>query len=118
MSDDQWTVGRLLSWTAGWLAERGSESPRIDAEVLLAHVRGCQRILLYTAFDEVVAEVPTGLAEKVWDANWNWEAFCGAGDEGRRVVETVFRRLSTCSYFSDMAKLGSMQLEKMKRIGE
>jgi release factor glutamine methyltransferase len=58
MSDDQWTVGRLLSWTAGWLAERGSESPRIDAEVLLAHVRGCQRILLYTAFDEVVAEEP------------------------------------------------------------
>jgi release factor glutamine methyltransferase len=47
-----------LSWTAGWLAERGSESPRIDAEVLLAHVRGCQRILLYTAFDEVVAEEP------------------------------------------------------------
>jgi release factor glutamine methyltransferase len=58
MSDEQWTVGRLLSWTAGWLAERGSESPRIDAEVLLAHVRGCQRILLYTAFDEVVAEEP------------------------------------------------------------
>jgi release factor glutamine methyltransferase len=58
MSDDQWTVGRLLSWTAGWLAERGSESPRLDAEVLLAHVRGCQRILLYTAFDEVVAEEP------------------------------------------------------------
>ena len=58
MSDDQWTVGRLLAWTAGWLAERGSESPRIDAEVLLAHVRGCQRILLYTAFDEVVAEEP------------------------------------------------------------
>ena len=58
MSDEQWTVGRLLSWTAGWLAERGSESPRIDAEVLLAHVRDCQRILLYTAFDEVVAEEP------------------------------------------------------------
>jgi release factor glutamine methyltransferase len=58
MSDDQWTVGRLLSWTAGWLAERGSESPRLDAEVLLAHVRGCQRILLYTAFDEVVADDP------------------------------------------------------------
>ncbi|MFM8413991.1 MAG: peptide chain release factor N(5)-glutamine methyltransferase [Planctomycetota bacterium] len=56
MSDAEWTVGRLLSWTAGWLAERGSESPRLDAEVLLAHVRGCQRIMLYTAFDEVVPE--------------------------------------------------------------
>lgn len=56
MSDAEWTVGRLLSWTTTWLAERGSETPRLDAEVLLAHVRGCQRILLYTAFDQVVAE--------------------------------------------------------------
>ena len=56
MSDDDWTVGRLLSWTTGWLGERGSESPRLDAEVLLAHVRGCQRILLYTAFAEVVPD--------------------------------------------------------------
>jgi release factor glutamine methyltransferase len=56
MSDAEWTVGRLLSWTATWLAERGSDTPRLDAEVLLAHVRGCQRILLYTAFEEVVAE--------------------------------------------------------------
>lgn len=56
MSDDQWTVGRLLTWTAEWLAGKGSDSPRLDAEVLLAHVRNCQRILLYTAFDEVVAD--------------------------------------------------------------
>ncbi|MDA0254448.1 MAG: peptide chain release factor N(5)-glutamine methyltransferase [Planctomycetota bacterium] len=56
MSDDEWTVGRLLSWTTGWLGERGSESARLDAEILLAHVRGCQRILLYTAFAEAVPE--------------------------------------------------------------
>ena len=56
MSDEPWTVGRLLSWTTGWLTERGSDSPRLDAEVLLAHVRGCPRILLYTAYDEVVAD--------------------------------------------------------------
>lgn len=56
MSDDQWTVGRLLTWTAGWLGEKGSDSPRLDAEVLLAHVRGCQRILLYATFDDVVPD--------------------------------------------------------------
>src|SRR5262249_27763730 len=33
-----------------------SESPRLDAEVLLAHARGCERIMLYTAFDEVVSD--------------------------------------------------------------
>jgi len=56
MSDAEWTVGRLLTWTATWLTERGSDTPRLDAEVLLAHVRSCQRILLYTAFDQVVPE--------------------------------------------------------------
>ena len=48
-----WTIGRLLNWTTDYLASRGSESPRLEAEVLLAQARGCQRIELYTAFDEV-----------------------------------------------------------------
>lgn len=53
---DVWTVGRLLTWTTEWLSTRGSESPRLDAEVLLAFVRGCPRIALYTAFDVPVNE--------------------------------------------------------------
>jgi len=56
MSDERWTIGRLLTWTTEWLGSKGSESPRLDAEVLLAHVRGCQRIMLYAAFDEEVAD--------------------------------------------------------------
>jgi len=56
MSDDVWTVGRLLTWTTDWLSARGSDAPRLDAEVLLAHVRGCPRIALYTAFDTPVAD--------------------------------------------------------------
>jgi release factor glutamine methyltransferase len=55
-SGDVWTVGRLLTWTTDWLTGRGSESPRLDAEVLLAFVRGCPRIALYTAFDVPVNE--------------------------------------------------------------
>ncbi len=51
-----WTVGRLLAWTTDWLAARGAEAPRLDAEVLLAHVRGCPRIALYTAFDVPVSD--------------------------------------------------------------
>jgi release factor glutamine methyltransferase len=49
---EPWTVGRLLQWTADYLKGHGSASPRLDAEVLLAHVLGRQRIELYTAFDE------------------------------------------------------------------
>jgi release factor glutamine methyltransferase len=42
-----WTVGELLNWTAQYLAQKGAEFPRLDAEVLLAHVLECKRIDLY-----------------------------------------------------------------------
>jgi release factor glutamine methyltransferase len=60
VSDERWTIGRLLTWTTEWLGSKGSESPRLDAEVLLAHVRGCQRIMLYASFDEDVTEETRG----------------------------------------------------------
>jgi release factor glutamine methyltransferase len=50
-SADAWTVMRLLNWTTDFFRKRGSESPRLDAEVLLAHAKNCARIELYTAFD-------------------------------------------------------------------
>ena len=55
-TDDVWTIGRLLTWTTDFLKERGADSPRLDAEVLLAESLGCERIGLYTAFDEVADE--------------------------------------------------------------
>ena len=53
---EAWTIGRLLNWTTKYLGEQGADSPRLDAEVLLAEARGCKRIELYTSFDEVAAE--------------------------------------------------------------
>lgn len=53
---ETWTVLHLLTWTTEYLKSHGSDSPRLDAEVLLAHARDCERIMLYTAFDEVVAD--------------------------------------------------------------
>jgi release factor glutamine methyltransferase len=50
---ETWTIGRLLTWTTDYLKKQGSDSPRLDAEVLLAHCRRCPRIALYTAFEEV-----------------------------------------------------------------
>lgn len=55
-SSEPWTVLRLLEWTTDFFKSRGSESPRLDAEILLAHARGCQRIELYTAFAEEPSE--------------------------------------------------------------
>jgi release factor glutamine methyltransferase len=53
---DEWTIGRLLQWTADYLQQHGSASPRLEAEVLLAHARGSKRIELYTSFDETAPE--------------------------------------------------------------
>jgi len=51
-SSAAWTVRRVLEWTAEHLGKHGSDTPRLDAEILLAHSRGCERIELYTRFDE------------------------------------------------------------------
>jgi release factor glutamine methyltransferase len=56
MSDAPWTIGRLLTWTTDFLREKGAESARLDAEVLLAHARGCKRIELYTAFEDAAPD--------------------------------------------------------------
>jgi release factor glutamine methyltransferase len=47
-----WTVARLLAWTREYFQRGGIESPRLCAEILLAHALGCQRIQLYTRFEE------------------------------------------------------------------
>lgn len=53
MSAEPWTLGRLLTWTTNFLKDKQADSPRLDAEVLLAHILGVQRIALYTRFDEL-----------------------------------------------------------------
>jgi release factor glutamine methyltransferase len=53
---EEWTVRRVLDWTTAHLKQHGSETPRLDAEILLAHARRCRRIELYTRFDEALSE--------------------------------------------------------------
>ncbi|MEC8557764.1 MAG: peptide chain release factor N(5)-glutamine methyltransferase [Planctomycetota bacterium] len=53
---ETWTVGRLLTWTTEYLQKNGSQSARLDAEVLLSHALECQRIELYTTFDTEPSE--------------------------------------------------------------
>lgn len=51
-SEKIWTVGSILKWTEQYFRERGIESSRLDAEVLLSHVLNKERIYLYVHFDE------------------------------------------------------------------
>lgn len=55
-----WTIGRILKWTEQYFKQKNIESPRLDAEVLLSHILGRERIYLYVHFDEPLE--PTELA--------------------------------------------------------
>jgi release factor glutamine methyltransferase len=48
-----WTIGKLLNWITERFGQRGIESPRLSAELLLSGVLVMKRIELYTQFDKV-----------------------------------------------------------------
>lgn len=50
-----WTVGAMLQWTVDFFTQKGLESARLDAEILLAHVLQKERIYLYAHYDEPVS---------------------------------------------------------------
>lgn len=42
-----WTTRRLLAWMGEAFTQKGIDSPRLCAEMLVAHVLGCERLKLY-----------------------------------------------------------------------
>ncbi len=51
-----WTIGALLKWTEQYFSRKGIDTPRMDAEILLAHVLKKERIYLYAYYDQPVVE--------------------------------------------------------------
>ncbi len=49
----------MLKRTTGYLAGRGCDTPRLDAEILLAHVLGVERIALYTDHERPLTTAET-----------------------------------------------------------
>ncbi len=54
MSD--WTIQKLLNWVTEYFTEKGLESPRVSAELLVSDVLKLKRIELYTQFDKPVGK--------------------------------------------------------------
>lgn len=60
MTNERWTVASLLRATRELFAQKGVASPRLDAELLLGHVLGMERMQLYLAHDRPVDESERG----------------------------------------------------------
>ncbi|WP_428267490.1 peptide chain release factor N(5)-glutamine methyltransferase [Haliangium sp.] len=48
---ESWTILKVLEWTTGRFQRAGLEPARLEAQVLLAHVLGCDRVRLYVDFE-------------------------------------------------------------------
>jgi len=57
MSAEEWKLMDLVRWTTEFFKQHDVPSPRLDAELLLAHVLDVKRMDLYLAFDQPVAAV-------------------------------------------------------------
>jgi len=49
--NERWTVLKILQWTTEYFAGRGIDSPRLEAELLLAATLGLDRVGLYVNFE-------------------------------------------------------------------
>lgn len=50
--NSSWRIGDILKWTTGFFEEKGVDSPRLTAEIMLAHVLGVSRLDLYLGYDK------------------------------------------------------------------
>ncbi|XXF80419.1 peptide chain release factor N(5)-glutamine methyltransferase [Myxococcaceae bacterium GXIMD 01537] len=57
---DIWTIRKVLTWTAQHFEKRGVDSPRLTAEVLLAHVLKTGRVRLYVDLDRPLSKDELG----------------------------------------------------------
>lgn len=55
-TDETWTTLKVLTWTSGYLAEKGVENARREAEWLLCEATGLDRVGLYLNFDKPMSD--------------------------------------------------------------
>jgi len=53
---EKWDVLKILTWTKGYLADKGVENPRLEAEWLLCEALSLDRVGLYLNFDKPLSD--------------------------------------------------------------
>ena len=90
-TEAEWTIGKLLKWTTDYFQQYGADSPRLDAEVLLAEAVKCERIQLYTSFDETPdPTTPTASEQRKFEVTENNDVVLEVIDpQSQEVVRSV-----------------------------
>jgi release factor glutamine methyltransferase len=52
----RWTIREVVRWTTDYFRQKGIESARLDAEVLLAHALGADRLYLYLNLEKPLSQ--------------------------------------------------------------
>lgn len=52
--DESWTILKLIRWTTDDFSKHSIDSPRLDAELLLSSLLGCERVDLYLRHGEIL----------------------------------------------------------------
>jgi release factor glutamine methyltransferase len=56
MAQESWTVLKVIQWTTAHFQKKEMDNPRLEAEVLLAHLLGIDRMGLYLNYDRPLTE--------------------------------------------------------------
>jgi release factor glutamine methyltransferase len=54
MSNESWTIKKVLDWTTGYFTKHQMENPHLEAEILLSHALNAERIKLYIDFEKEI----------------------------------------------------------------
>lgn len=88
MTDDIWTVKRILDWIEGYLAQHGDSNPRVSAQWLVAEAIGVSRMQLF-----LDAERPLTADERAVLRDWTRRR--GAGEPLQYITgEAAFRHIA------------------------
>ena len=88
MTDDTWTVKRILEWIEGYLAQHGDENPRVSSQWLVSEALGVSRMQLF-----LDAERPLTSEERTVLRDWTRRR--GAHEPLQYITgETAFRHIT------------------------
>lgn len=73
MKQERWTVLKVLKWTTEYFREKEIENPRLEAEVLLAHLLGVDRVGLYLTYDKPIKEEELKAYREMIQRRTAWE---------------------------------------------